>query len=111
MRKLSTRINAMPRIQAPASTSAGLTIPLSIVYESERFIVVASGNNQVPCFELIDQAANAAGKATEAFLHGASADYLFAVIKTWQINVPDQEEVEAMLDSLIWCNMHVLEVH
>lgn len=116
MRKVTGQTDPYTAAPKPAvipfgSVKGNLTIPLHIIFETEAFIVVSNNDTRNPCFEIVVLASDAHPVNHEAFLHGASAQYLFDCIKSWQVATPDQEQVEATLSSLAWCNVQLLGVH
>jgi uncharacterized membrane protein YoaT (DUF817 family) len=77
------------------------------VFANANFIVTSSSSTAAPSFEI--NTINAPLRT--AFLYGASANYLLQVINQWQVNVPQEEEVEEVLESLMWCNANPLVIH
>lgn len=101
----------MRKLGTTAMSFSYLTLPDKMIYESDRYIVVTNNDTVNPCFEIVEHPVKDGDFATEAFLHGESARYLYDCIKSWQMVTPEQSQVEATLATLSWCNVQVLVVH
>jgi len=68
---------------------------MNMLYDSDQFVVVHHelSRNQHG-FEIVDKLHN-----KELFLHGDWAKIFQAQINAWQLDIPEQEEVEACLTS------------